>query len=64
VPLQVRALCTLPGGGVPATYLSSQQTAGDKAAVYRELSKARPTCKLLYVTPVRTEEKGDGACQG
>jgi hypothetical protein len=50
--LQVRALCTLPGGGVPATYLSSQQSGGDRAAVHRELSKAQPSCKLLYVTPV------------
>jgi hypothetical protein len=48
----VRALCTLPGGGVPATYLSSQQSGGDRAAVHRELSNAAPSCKLLYVTPV------------
>lgn len=49
---QVKALCTLPGGGVPATYLSSAQSRGDAQAVYKELSKMRPSCKLLYVTPV------------
>lgn len=52
---QVRALVTHPMGGVPATYLSSQQGAIDSAAVKRELRKAErgrcPTCKLLYVTP-------------
>lgn len=54
----MKALCGLPGGGVPTTYLSSQQTAADTAAVHRELGKQRPSCKLLYVTPVRT----DSAC--
>ncbi|MEW5303287.1 MAG: hypothetical protein WDW36_005993 [Sanguina aurantia] len=48
---QVRALCTGPGGGVPATYLSSQQSQSEASAVYRELSKACPTVKLLYATP-------------
>ena len=36
---------------MPATYLSSQQTAAQKAAVFKELSQAFPSCKLLYVTP-------------
>lgn len=49
--VQVQALCSLPSGGVPATYLNSQQTDGEKGAVYRELGKDHPTCKLLYVTP-------------
>lgn len=48
---QVQALCTLPGGGVPATYISSQQSESEKQAVRMELAKARPTVKLLYVTP-------------
>ncbi|KAJ9510093.1 hypothetical protein QJQ45_015561, partial [Haematococcus lacustris] len=50
---QVMALCTgRPGGcGVPATYLSSQQSKGEALGVLRELNKAQPTCKLLYVTP-------------
>ena len=38
-------------GGVPASYLSSQQSAGEYAAVLAELRKAQPTLKLLYVTP-------------
>ena len=49
--VQVKTLCSLACGGVPATYLSSQQTKGDAAAVYRELQKDTPSCKLLYVTP-------------
>jgi bloom syndrome protein len=37
--------------GVPASYLSSQQSSGEYQAVLRELRKAQPTMKLLYVTP-------------
>ena len=48
---QVRALSALPGGGVPATYLNSQQTSAEKKAVFNELTQAFPSCKLLYVTP-------------
>ncbi|KAG2450219.1 hypothetical protein HYH02_000320 [Chlamydomonas schloesseri] len=49
---QVRALCNLrAGGGVPATFLSSQQTAAESIAVMRELRKDRPSIKLLYLTP-------------
>ncbi len=48
---QVQALCSLPGGGVPATYLSSQQTSAEVHAVHAELSKPHPSVKLLYVTP-------------
>eukprot|EP00198_Chlamydomonas_reinhardtii_P014080 XP_001703417.1 ATP-dependent DNA helicase [Chlamydomonas reinhardtii] len=49
---QVRALCSLrAGGGVPATFLSSQQTAAEAMAVMRELRKDRPSIKLLYLTP-------------
>lgn len=48
---QVQALCNLPSGGVPATYLSSQQTALETQAVHRELAKDNPSIKLLYVTP-------------
>ena len=51
VSTQVSALCNLPCGGVPATYLNSQQTASQKTAVFRELAQAFPSCKLLYVTP-------------
>ena len=49
--LQVSALIALPGGGVPATYLSSQQSVPQKKAVFKELSQLTPSCKLLYVTP-------------
>ncbi|EFN55525.1 hypothetical protein CHLNCDRAFT_133956 [Chlorella variabilis] len=48
---QVQALTLLPSGGVPTTYLSSQQTVAETRAVFLELGKARPTIKLLYVTP-------------
>ena len=48
---QVRALSALPGGGIPATYLNSQQSAAEKKAVFNELTQAFPSCKLLYVTP-------------
>lgn len=48
---QVMALCCLPAAGVPTTYLSSQQSAGEARAVRRELAKEVPSCKLLYVTP-------------
>ena len=36
---------------MPATFLSSQQSVAQKKAVYKELAQARPSCKLLYVTP-------------
>ena len=36
---------------MPATFLSSQQSVAQKKAVFKELSQARPSCKLLYVTP-------------
>ncbi|XP_039063900.1 ATP-dependent DNA helicase Q-like 1 [Hibiscus syriacus] len=39
--------------GIPATFLNSQQTASQAAAVLHELSKDNPSCKLLYVTPER-----------
>lgn len=48
---QVQSLCSAPGGGVPATYLSSQQTSTEARAVHAELAKPHPTIKLLYVTP-------------
>ncbi len=48
---QVQALCSAPGGGVPATYLSSQQTSAEVHAVHVELAKHLPSIKLLYVTP-------------
>ena len=35
----------------PATYLSSSQTERERKAVYRELNKRIPSCKLLYLTP-------------
>ncbi len=48
---QVRALCCPPPSsgrtcGVPASYLSSQQGAGEAIAVKKELRKAAPTCKV------------------
>lgn len=48
---QVSALTQLSGGGIPATYLNSQQSATQKKAVFHELTQAFPSCKLLYVTP-------------
>ncbi|KAI7836066.1 hypothetical protein COHA_010035 [Chlorella ohadii] len=48
---QVQALNGLACGGVPTTYLSSQQTETEARAVHMELSKPRPSIKLLYVTP-------------
>ena len=49
---QVVALCHNEiCGGVPATYLSSQQTAAEQRAVYMELRMNPPSCKLLYITP-------------
>ena len=49
---QVVALCHNEiCGGIPATYLSSQQSAAEQRAVYMELRMNPPSCKLLYVTP-------------
>ncbi|KAK9835234.1 hypothetical protein WJX81_007757 [Elliptochloris bilobata] len=48
---QVKALLELPCGGVPTTYLSSQQGEGERRGVLAELAAPVPTCKLLYVTP-------------
>ncbi|KAI4301715.1 hypothetical protein L6164_034966 [Bauhinia variegata] len=39
--------------GIPATFLNSQQTSLQAAAVLKELRKDKPSCKLLYVTPER-----------
>ncbi|XP_026457501.1 ATP-dependent DNA helicase Q-like 1 [Papaver somniferum] len=39
--------------GIPATFLNSQQTSTQAAAVFRELRSNKPSCKLLYVTPER-----------
>ncbi|GAB2287288.1 ATP-dependent DNA helicase Q-like 1 [Dionaea muscipula] len=39
--------------GIPATFLNSQQSASQAAAVIQELRKENPSCKLLYVTPER-----------
>eukprot|EP00884_Botryococcus_braunii_P017832 jgi/Botrbrau1/4732/Bobra.0137s0004.1 len=55
---QVSALVTMPCGGIPATYLNSQQGAEERKAVYRELSKAVPSCKLLYITPEQLAKSG------
>ena len=48
---QVQALCTLACGGVPATFLSSQQTEKERNAVFNELRKEQPVIKVLFVTP-------------
>lgn len=47
--MQVSALCQgRPGGcGIPATFLSSQQSKAEALGVLRELNKDTPTCKLL-----------------
>lgn len=37
--VQVRALCQNPNGGIPATFLSSQQSDTEAIAVKKELSK-------------------------
>ncbi|XP_071695079.1 ATP-dependent DNA helicase Q-like 1 [Rutidosis leptorrhynchoides] len=39
--------------GVPSTFLNSQQTTAQGAAVLQELRREKPSCKLLYVTPER-----------
>ncbi|XP_059652331.1 ATP-dependent DNA helicase Q-like 1 [Cornus florida] len=39
--------------GIPATFLNSQQTTSQAAAVLQELRQDKPSCKLLYVTPER-----------
>jgi bloom syndrome protein len=44
--------------GVPASYLSSQQSAAEYAGVLRELRKRAPTLKLLYVTPEQLVNAG------
>lgn len=36
---------------VPASFINSQQTRAEVSAVFRELNKPLPTCKLLYITP-------------
>lgn len=48
---QVQSLCKLPCGGVPATYISSQQTQNELNGVFCELEKDCPSIKLLFVTP-------------
>ena len=48
---QVQALNGLACGGVPTTYISSQQSQGEAQAVWLELQKPRPSIKLLYITP-------------
>ena len=44
--------------GIPASYLSSQQSSGEYQAVLRELKKTSPTMKLLYVTPEQLVNAG------
>lgn len=44
--------------GIPATFLNSQQTSSQAAAVVQELRKDKPSCKLLYVTPERIAGNG------
>ena len=50
---QVFSLIHRTKQGIPASYLSSQQSEEECFAVYRELRKANPTIKLLYLTPER-----------
>ncbi|CAI5487534.1 unnamed protein product [Closterium sp. Naga37s-1] len=49
--IQDQVMALVHHHGVPAAFLSSAQTAAQAAAVARELRKAVPSCKLLYVTP-------------
>lgn len=51
ISLMVDQVKALVDKDFPATYLSSNQTETDRKAVYRELRKQVPSCKLLYVTP-------------
>ncbi|KZV36543.1 Bloom syndrome protein-like protein [Dorcoceras hygrometricum] len=39
--------------GIPATFLNSQQSPSQAAAILQELRTDKPSCKLLYVTPER-----------
>ncbi|CAO2827453.1 unnamed protein product [Amaranthus hypochondriacus] len=39
--------------GIPATFLNSQQSSAQAAAITQELRRDKPSCKLLYVTPER-----------
>ena len=55
---QVKALCDLPCGGVPATYLNSQQTKTEVTAVFNELRTKLPSIKLLYITPEQFVKSG------
>lgn len=48
----------MPCGGIPATYLNSQQSVEERKMVYRELAKSIPSCKLLYVTPEQLVKSG------
>ncbi|CAI5462858.1 unnamed protein product [Closterium sp. Yama58-4] len=49
--IQDQVMALVHHHSVPAAFLSSAQTAAQAAAVARELRKAVPSCKLLYVTP-------------
>jgi hypothetical protein len=49
---QVRGLCLSASGGVPASFLSSQQSAEESAAVKRELRKVRLFYTALPQAPV------------
>ncbi|KAL6547400.1 ATP-dependent DNA helicase Q-like 1 [Orobanche minor] len=39
--------------GIAATFLNSQQKSSQAEVILQELRKAKPSCKLLYVTPER-----------
>ena len=51
---QVAALCRLPSGGVPATYLNSQQNTADTQGVYSELRKVCSVAKNAVVVSHRS----------
>ena len=63
--MQVQALCNMPSGGIPATYLSSQQTKLEVDRVYAALTEPQLLVKLLYVTPEQLDasERLTGALQ-
>ena len=44
-------MTALVAADVPASFINSQQSRAEVSAVFRELNKSTPSCKLLYITP-------------
>ncbi|KAL3687425.1 hypothetical protein R1sor_013734 [Riccia sorocarpa] len=49
--IQDQVIALVENCGIPATFMSSQQSQSEGKAVILELRKHRPSCKLVYVTP-------------